>query len=387
MKIYYQYNVLEAAIKRFKRVYQDFEHITISSSGGKDSAVIMEIAVMVARELNRLPVDVLFFDQEAEWTETVEYFERLQQRPEIKLHWYQVPFKIFNAGDNKDSWLKCWAPGEIWMREKNPKAIHENLFGCDRFVGSFEAIAKHRFNRRKHAYITGMRAKESTKRSLGVATDLSYKDITWGLRPDKKQEHYVFHPIYDWEFTDVWKFLFDGQYDYNEIYNKMYQHGERIETMRVSNLNHVNAIERSNIVQRIDPELYDRLTDRLVGMMTVNRWKTAELAFIKNLPPMFETWKEYRDYLVENLIDEDKKPKFYRSFTNMSRLLDKRLRKTEDREKTLEKYYRICVRAVTLNDYHGTLLKTFETRLRIEDRLEKSEIGQFRWNQLNKHNE
>ena len=36
-------------------------------SGGKDSAVLFNLAMTVAKERNRLPLKVFWLDQEAEW--------------------------------------------------------------------------------------------------------------------------------------------------------------------------------------------------------------------------------------------------------------------------------------------------------------------------------
>ncbi len=58
MKIYLQDNVYEAALKRTERIFNEFENIVVSISGGKDSTATMGIALEVARKLNRLPLKV-----------------------------------------------------------------------------------------------------------------------------------------------------------------------------------------------------------------------------------------------------------------------------------------------------------------------------------------
>ena len=69
------------------------------------------------------------------------------------------------------------------------------------------------------------------------------------------------------------------------------------------------------------------------------------------LPPMFESWLEYRDYLVENLIqDPDKRKIFRRIFKRAS--YDGLFLGTQIEDRWL----RACVRALVVNDYHGTTI-------------------------------
>ena len=81
MKIYKKENVFDAALERVRWLFDEFDEIVVSSSGGKDSAVIFNLAMMVAEEKNRLPLKVMFIDQEAEWKHTIEYMEKVMYDP------------------------------------------------------------------------------------------------------------------------------------------------------------------------------------------------------------------------------------------------------------------------------------------------------------------
>ena len=63
-------NVFEAALDRIRWVYRECDDVIVSMSGGKDSAVIFELAKLVAAELGRLPLKCFWLDQEAEWLAT-----------------------------------------------------------------------------------------------------------------------------------------------------------------------------------------------------------------------------------------------------------------------------------------------------------------------------
>lgn len=64
---YKQNNVFEEALERIRFVYDNCDDVIVSMSGGKDSTVLFNLTMQVARERNRLPLKVFWLDQEAEW--------------------------------------------------------------------------------------------------------------------------------------------------------------------------------------------------------------------------------------------------------------------------------------------------------------------------------
>lgn len=66
------------------------------------------MALIVAREKNRLPLKVLFLDQEAERTGTVDYVREVMNREEVEPMRFQIPFNLFNSTSFTESRLHCW---------------------------------------------------------------------------------------------------------------------------------------------------------------------------------------------------------------------------------------------------------------------------------------
>ncbi|MDR2408355.1 MAG: phosphoadenosine phosphosulfate reductase family protein, partial [Bacteroidales bacterium] len=113
-------SVLEAALERIHRIFDEFVDIAVWFSGGKDSTVVLDLVKRVARERNQLPVKVMFFDQEAEWDSTVTYIRSIMSDPEVQPLWFQIPFRLFNAASLFQVWLYCWDPNTEWIRDKEP---------------------------------------------------------------------------------------------------------------------------------------------------------------------------------------------------------------------------------------------------------------------------
>jgi predicted phosphoadenosine phosphosulfate sulfurtransferase len=297
------HTVFAGALDRLRWLFDEFENIYISFSGGKDSTIVLELAIMVAREKGRLPVDVMFLDQEAEWDVVVSYVRRTMNRPEVRPHWLQVPFRLSNASSARQPWLHCWEEGRDheWIRPKEPNSIHDNVYGVDRFHDMFPAFTQCLFPASMAAGIAGVRCQESPARQKALTVAKTYKHVTWG-RKYKHRDQFVFYPIYDWVLTDVWKAIHDNGWDYCRLYDLMYQYGVPFTKMRVSSVCHEAALDHVQWMQEIEPDTWNRIVERLDGFHAAGQMGSGFKSVPKVLPSMFDSWREYRDYLLENLI-------------------------------------------------------------------------------------
>ena len=64
-KKYQEKNVYEASLDRIRYLYETFDDVVVSFSGGKDSTAMLLCCIDVATEINRLPVKAVFYDEEA----------------------------------------------------------------------------------------------------------------------------------------------------------------------------------------------------------------------------------------------------------------------------------------------------------------------------------
>jgi predicted phosphoadenosine phosphosulfate sulfurtransferase len=355
MKIYSKKNVLEAALERIRYLFDEFQEVAVGFSGGKDSTVTLNLALKVAEEKNRLPLKVVFVDQEAEWQGTIDYVKKIMYDPRVEPLWFQMPMVITNNASSYKRYSHCWNEEEKdkWIHEKDPIAIKENIYGTERFHELFEAIFKVEFKGVKSCYLAGVRTEEASKRFVALTQSLTYKWITWGKKLYQKYEHYTFYPIYDWSYTDVWKYIQENNIEYNKVYDGMYQHGVRINDMRISNLHHETAIQVLLLVQEIEPQTWNKIVDRIDGASSIKHIKNNSFTCPKELPYMFKDWEEYAYHLAENIIQEDKNKELL-----LKKINDKKQIYTGENIKN--SFWKVIINTILSSDWDFTKLANFE---------------------------
>jgi predicted phosphoadenosine phosphosulfate sulfurtransferase len=137
--------------------------------------------------------------------------------------------------------------------------------------------------------------------------------------------------------------------------------------MRISNLHHETAIHQLFYMAEVEPENYNRLCIRIHGIDSAVKSGSTGF-FVYELPFMFADWKEYRDFLLENLIqDEAEQMKFRKAFEQQEAIYEPYL---------ATKMFKVHVQTILANDTWHTKLKNFDRgkdcyeirkRLKLED--------------------
>lgn len=141
-KKYEEKNVLEAAIERLEIIFSNFENIYFSVSGGKDSSVMVQLANMVAKKMNK-KFDVIYIDLEAQYKKTIEHVQELKKLPQIRDFYHiALPMALRNAVSVlQPKWI-CWEEESksLWVRDlpKDSINIHNNPFPWFKVGEEFE---------------------------------------------------------------------------------------------------------------------------------------------------------------------------------------------------------------------------------------------------------
>jgi predicted phosphoadenosine phosphosulfate sulfurtransferase len=349
-------NTLEAARERISMLFDNFELINVSVSGGKDSTVLYYLCLQEAIKRNR-KITVFFLDQEAEYQASIDIIEKQMTHANVIPAWYQIPIYLTNATSYEDFFLYGWGHNEKWMRKKHPLAVKRiNEEYPQRFYKFFTWYEKQNPDA---AYLVGIRAEEGVIRFRAVTKYEGWNGLKWSSNTDKINK---FYPIYDWTVYDIWKFIYDYNLPYNKIYDLMFIDGYSLYTkMRVSNLIHEKSFKCLADLPKYEPETFNKLSKRISGISTASRYASEKIVFNnKVLPSHYDKWEEFRDFLLQNIATPDHKEIFMKRF---------------DKQDKNECTYKAQVGQLLINDYENS--KSFDTK-----KEEKKQKEREKWNQI-----
>ncbi len=351
-RVHQEKNVLEAARERVSMIFDNFKDISVSISSGKDSTVTYHLFLQEAIKRDRKFI-AFFQDQEAEYSASIDLIKIMMKHPNVIPAWYQVPIYLTNATSYTDYFLYAWGDGEEWMRLKDTQAIHHISEDYPkRFYEFFKWYEK---KDKEAAYIVGLRAEEGIMRYRAVTKYPGWGGLRWStLDGDTKK----FYPIYDWSVTDVWKFIYDYNIPYNKIYDLMYLNNYSIyHRMRVSNLIHEKSYKCLGDLPRYEPQTYDLLCKRIGGIATAFRYASEKLVFSnKHLPKHYDTWEEFKDFLLNNIPNEEQRETFRSRFGK------------QDKN---ERIYQAQCGQLLINDYEGSTPMDTKKEERVQKEREK----------------
>lgn len=320
-------NVLEAAQERFRFIFDQFETINVSISGGKDSTVLAHMALTEAYRTGR-KIGLFFLDEEVMYESSIRQVEYLMSMyPENTTRiWLQIEFYLTNATSLKESQLSAWEAGkhQIWMRSKKDFAIKNRMWSIEsqtvrdknKGFGFYDVIENAERCYHDAAFLVGLRAAgESPNRWRAVVKNpvtIGGQKIYWG---SKKGDNVSLYPLYDWNFHDVWRYIHDNQIPYSKIYDFMFRKGYGINEMRVSSLVHERSFKSLCDLPEFEPKTYDKLLKRIDGISFAQETgKSRKMFKVQKLPKNYRSWIDYRDFLMMTYPDPDKVGIFKRRF-------------------------------------------------------------------------
>lgn len=284
-------NVLDLARERIALIFDRFDHVAVSFSGGKDSTVCLNLALEEATRLGRLPLDVFFWDEEAIHDQTIEYVTRVAENPDVAFRWLCQPIEHRNACSRREPYWYPWDPTkqELWCRPLPPRAIHDPAFPRIPVPKANHLLFPTSLG--SVAVIVGLRADESIRRFMAVSNRETDNYIS--VDPEAKHVSLV-KPIYDWTSGDVWAAPKAFGWDYNRTYDLFNKAGVPLNTQRVCPPYGEEPMQALWLYGLCWPELWERMLKRVAGAATAGRYSRSPLYAMgtRPTPPPGMTYQE-----------------------------------------------------------------------------------------------
>lgn len=325
-KIYKNKNVYEAALERYRIIFEEFDNYYVSVSGGKDSSVMLQIMAQEARKY-RKKFSVLYIDLEAQYKATIDHINDLIDRTKDvvdKWYWVAMPISLRNAASAiQPKWI-CWdkKDKEKWVRPYPTKRKDIVLCMEDNYPKGWDWFFKGMefeefilwfgkwFNETKSGKTAagiGIRSDESLNRFRTIVSEgkEKYKDYNWTTRIHFKSQIlncWNFYPLYDWRTEDDWIAVSKLDLKFNQIYELMYKNGLSIHEQRLCQPYGDDQRKGLDQFRALEPETWEKILNRVEGVNFGNIYcRTSLLGNIKSEKPDEMTWEQYAVFLLESL--------------------------------------------------------------------------------------
>lgn len=314
---YTDQNVYDALQERLHYLFQEFDNIYVSFSGGKDSGLLLNLTLDFQRKYYPgKRIGVFHQDFEAQYSVTTEYIERTFRsiEQEVEPYWVCLPMATRTA---LSSYEMFWYPWDdtmesAWVRpmpehpyvinlENNPVTTYHYRMHQEDLAKQFGRWYRMSHGNKKTVCLLGIRAEESLQRYSGIMNKkYGYKGTCWISRQFK--DVWCASPLYDWSLSDVWHATSLFEYDYNHLYDLYYMAGLKPDQMRVASPFNDYAKDSLNLYRVIDPQIWTRLVGRVQGANFGAIYGRTKAMGYRNLTlPEGHTWKSYTNFLLDTL--------------------------------------------------------------------------------------
>lgn len=310
-------NVLEAAQGRIKRIFNDFEYVCVSFSGGKDSGVMLNLVLDYAKAHGLgHRMGVFHVDYEAQYQLTTDYVARtLDDVRALGINVFHIclPIKAQCATSMHQSFWLPWDTDvqKLWVRDLPDNAVTEDnapdyfkkgMWDYD-FQEKFGGWLKKTKKLKSVACFVGIRAQESLNRWRAIER-ADRVNLHAGLKWTRKVDSDVHnaYPIYDWLTDDVWAANAKLGWDYNRLYDLFHYSGVSIHQMRVASPFNDCATESLYLYRTIDPDTWGKMVGRVNGVNFAGMYGgTTAMGWRTITKPEHFMWKQYLEFLLDTL--------------------------------------------------------------------------------------
>lgn len=389
MKKYQNQNVLESALERIEWAFYTFDSVYFSVSGGKDSSVMVQLANIVAKKMNK-KFDVLYIDFEAQFKATLEHIDELKELSNVREFYHvALPMSLRNAVTQlQPKWI-CWDENDKdkWVRPLPKKAItmKNNPFEFFYKGMEFEEFIIHfaRWYSEKNGFSgagIGIRTQESLNRWRTIASDkkikVDSKQWTTIIKDGTKELNVAnIYPIYDWQTEDIWGAVSQLDLSYNEVYEQMHKNGLSIHEQRLCQPFGDDQRNGLDQYKALEDETWEKLLNRVNGVNFGNIYaRTSALGNLKSMKPDHLNWEQYAVFLLESIgiynkelmnhyVEKiDKFMKWYEEKEGVSLLdIPNEADKKEEAQKKAISWRRIA-KAIERNDFYMKRLSFSQTK-------------------------
>lgn len=308
-------DVLTAARQRISYVFDHFDNIYASFSGGKDSSVMTHL-VMDEAIRRGIKVGLLFIDMEAQYKHTIDHIRAVYDlyQDHIVPYWVSLPIVLSNSVSvYQPRWI-CWEPEkhDIWTREPDDRysITDQSYFPFYRYPMEFEEFAPEfgewysGNGKNRTACFVGIRSDESLHRYRTVTNENKgkYKDKKWTTKVSDNL--YNAYPIYDFQTEDIWRY--NGKYNkpYNRIYDLMHQAGLSIHQQRLCQPYGYDQRKGLWLFHILESESWSKIVARVNGANSgaeFVQYSGNVSGQIKITKPEGHTWKSFAILLLKSM--------------------------------------------------------------------------------------
>ncbi len=315
-RVYKDINVYDAANNRLKFIFDSFDRIYLSFSGGKDSGIMLNLVLDYMRQNNITEkIGVQILDNEANYSYSLEFMHSIIKNnlDLLDVYWCCLPITLPCTVSSYDINWQCWGESDKyrWIRpmptdnyivniDNHPFDFFTEDMSYDAFWDSF---AEWYSQGKSCANLIGIRTAESLNRYRAIMNE--EKTMLKGKPWTKKNTDHTFnvYPIYDWRTEDVWIANNVFEWEYNKLYDVFYKAGVPIHTMRVASPFMSESKASLSLYRVIDPDCWARLCARVNGANFIATYGKQLNYNSFKLPPG-HTWKSFVKFLLATLPQE-----------------------------------------------------------------------------------